>query len=271
MRVAKGSTVTITSEPFDAAPDTPTCTVVRADGTEITPAPECTAEDDMVLVPLTAATHLDELDQLTVTITSGNEVQVIEVDVIGSNWVSIASLRKEPKLGDVTAFPDALLREVRDEWESWIEELCNLRMTPGYGVEKHWGRRRRWLSLDANEVTAIRSVTVDDVAVTGAILGPDDRVEYAPGFGATNRVEVHFEHGLTRPPGKLVREVRKAIARELLRRGAQTPNDVISETSTQGGPVIRYSTPDPRAGRWTGIMSLDPIITELRRDDIGVA
>lgn len=97
MRVAKGSSVTITSEPFDAAPETPTCTVVRADGTEITPAPTCGVDEAeaTVTVPLTAADHLDELDQLTVTITSGDEVQVIDVDVIGSNWVSIASLRKD--------------------------------------------------------------------------------------------------------------------------------------------------------------------------------
>lgn len=227
----------------------------------------------MVLVPLTAATHLDELDQLTVTITSGDEVQVIDVDVIGSNWVSVASLRKEPKLGDVTAFPDALLREVRDEWESWIEELCNLRMTPGYSVEYHTGRDDKYVVLDAYEVSAIRSVLIAGVEVDPSTytLTRIGTVTYTGTLRWGETVEVHFEHGLTRPPGKLVREVRKAIARELLRRGAQTPNDVISETSTQGGPVIRYSTPDPRAGRWTGIMSLDPIITELRRHDIGVA
>lgn len=277
MRVPKGSTLTISTDPFDGAPSDPLVTVVRANGTELT-APTGTVDHRSVLVTLDGGDHLDELDTLTVTVTAtvddgGTQVQVFEVDVIGSNWVTLGALRTEPRLNDEAKYPDLLLRAVRDEWEAWIEELCNRRMTPGYGIEHRRVRRGDRIKLAAFDVTALRLVRIDgvDTSLADFTLGADGLVVYDSTFTSDSVLEVHFEHGMTRPPSKLVREVRKAIARELSRRGANTPNDVIAETSTEGGPTIRYSTPDPEAGRYTGIMSLDPVIHQVRKTRPGFA
>jgi hypothetical protein len=276
VRAAKGSTITIRSDPFDGAPTPPTATVTRADGSELT-APAVDVDGNQVTVVLTAVEHLDRLDQLTVEITAdvdgAPQTQVVEVDVIGSHWVTLGALRTEPQLTNAAQFSDDLLREVRDEWESHIEHLCNLRMTPGYGVERVTGTGATSLMLATEEVTAIRAVAVDGeiVDVADCTLGPHGTLTRLAGFGRGLTVEVHLEHGLRRPPPKLVREVRKAVTRELLARGAHAPTDAIRETSPEGGVTIQYSTPDPSAGRWTGILSLDPVITEYRRAPVLVA
>lgn len=277
MRVPKGSTITITTEPFDGAPTDPEVTVSRADGTVLSPAPTGAVDHWSVQVPLTAADHLDELDTLTVTVTAtvgdATEVQVLEVDVVGSHWVTLGALRGERNLDDEARYPTATLRAVRDEWEDWIEDVCNRRFTPGYGIDRRRiGSTDRFV-LPSPDVTTLRAVLVDGVAadLDDFTLGPGGTVVYRSLFNADTTIEVHYEHGQTRPPAKLVREVRKAIARELTRRNANTPNDAISETSPEGGPTIRYSTPDPDRGRYTGILSLDPVIHELRYTEPGFA
>lgn len=297
MRAARGSTVTLTTDPFDGLPVTPAATVTRADGTELED-PVCAVVDHTVTVKLTAADHLNLLDELTVAITAevdDDPVTIVEtVDVIGSHWVTLAALRREPSLDNRDRYPNELLREVRDEWEAHIEELCNLRMTPGYSVEHHrirgygshgaglidaghpaalnWGRSA--VHLDAQEPTALRLVLVNGEAVDldDVTLGRDGVVELVSDvFPHNARVEIHVEHGLTRPPAKMVREVRKAVRREVMQRLAQTPNDAIRETSPDTGVTIQYSTPNPEQGRWTGIMSLDAAIAEYKRHEMGFA
>lgn len=273
MRAPKGSTITVVTDPFDGAPENPTVVVAREDGTVLA-APTATVEHHSVGVTLTAADHLDELDELTVTVTAdtpgGVEVQDFTVDVIGSHWLTLGALRREPKLSDTAKVPDWLLRDYRDAIESYVEDLCNVAMIPSYGAERHRGRGQR-LTLDANEVTALRAVVIDGTAATLSdfTLGAYDTVE-GP-FGTGTEVVVRFEHGLRRPPAKLRTEVLKAIRAELLRRGAETPTDKIRETSPEGGVTIQYATPDPSAMRWTGMLTLDPVITEYRRAEVGVA
>ena len=279
MRAAKGSTITITTEPFDSAPESATAAAVRADGTEIDPAPACVVAGQSVAVTLTAEDHLDQLDTLTVTVTAdlGDDVaasQVVEVDVIGSHWVTIGALRQEPGLDDSAKYPTALLTAVRDEWEAWIEELCNLRMTPGYGVLRVRGDDCATLVLPVWEPTALRAVILDGTAldVEDFTLDRDGRLTRTGGavFDAEAMVEVHVEHGLTRPDGRLVREVRKAVTRELKQRAAKAPTDVIREVSPDGGVTLQYSTPDPMNGRYTGILTLDPVIHRLRQPRFGL-
>lgn len=273
MRAAKGSTIRVLSDPFvvphAAAPATLTAAVWRADGTALA-APVVSEVDGSALVTLTAADHLDMLDRLTVQIAATVDAlpvtQVVEVDVVGSHWVTVASLRAEPKLSDEVRYPDHLVAQMRDEWEEYVEDQCNRRFVPGYDVDRTTSRGSGRFRLDVDRLRSVRTVIVDGTPAAFTVSG--DVVDVTGAGGSS--VEIHYEHGPDRPPAKLVREVRKAISRELTRRGAETPNDVISETSADGGPTIRYSTPDPSAQRWTGIMSLDPVISQYHRSVVPV-
>jgi hypothetical protein len=248
-------------------------------GNVLTPAPAATVVGNAVSVQLTAAVHTAELDrlelQVTATVASAPAVLSVEVEVIGSQWLTLAALRSEPDLADSTRFSDRLLTQVRDEWCSHIEALCNLRMTPGYDVEHHFGRGLPYLVVAANEPTALRAVYLDGELVDPARL----ELDRATGFleltsGTFTRgapVEVHLENGLIHPPPRLVRELKKVVRAEVLQRGAKAPTNAIAESSPDGGVMIRYSTPDPSAGRWTGYLSLDPVITEYRRPAMGIA
>lgn len=276
MRAVKGSTVSLLSDRYEGTPSAPSATVTRADGTAL-PAPSAAVSNLQAAVTLTAADHLDELDRLTVVITATvgglPDVQTHEVDVIGSYWITVGSLRGEPDLSDLARFPAALVAEIRDEWEAHLEDLCNVRMVPGYEVEHHIGNGRNSMELRGWAPRVLRSVLIDGAAVpiTDFTLSPLGTVFYDAGtFSGGKRVEIHYEAGYDRPPAKLVREVRKAVRRELLWRAAKGPHDAISE-AFDGGGIVRYSTPDPRAGRFTGILTLDPVIAEYRQASIGVA
>jgi hypothetical protein len=200
-------------------------------------------------------------------------VQVLEVDVIGSSWCTLASLRDEPGLSEVGKYPDALLREVRDEWEAHIEDLCRTRWVPGYGVQRGRGTGRTRLAIAQHDLNSLRLVTLAGVDVTDdCTLEPaTGLLELTTGFTLGEAIEVHYEYGTTRPPQRLLRELRKAVRSEVMSRGAKAPTNAISETSPDGGVSIRYSTPDPSARRWTGILTLDPAIERYRRPALGIA
>lgn len=279
MRVARGSTATIVTDPFDGLPSSVSVTCTDALGNELTPAPVATVVGNAVSIVLTAAVHTAELDRLelevSATVDSVPAVQALEVEVIGSQWLTLGALRAEPDLADSTRFGDRLLTDVRDEWCSHVEALCNLRMVPGYDVEHHRGRGLTYLVVGANEPTSVRAVYIDGELVDSSRVELDQAtgfLELSSGsFPRGAAVEVHLENGLAHPPARLVRELKKVVRAEVLQRGAKAPTNAIAESSPEGGVMIRYSTPDPSAGRWTGFLSLDPVIAEYRRPAMGIA
>jgi hypothetical protein len=279
VRVPVGSSVSVLTDPFDAVPASATAVAVDAAGVELDPAPVCEVEGAAVAVALTAATHTAELDRLAVTVTAEvdglPQVQVLDVQVVGSHYVTVAGLRTEPDLERTDRYSDELIAQFRDEWCDHLEELIGYRMVPGLDVVRLTGRGgnvREYLPV--HYLRRVRRVLADGELLAA---GTDYRVDLRAGLLSdhyTDRgveLEVHVEAGLDRPPAKLVRELRKVVRRDLLARGARGPSDAISETSPEGGPTIRYSTPDPRAGRWTGVLSLDPVITSLRLPRLGIA
>jgi len=279
MRVARGSTVDVLTDPFNAAPTgTPTAVCTTADGQELSPAPVCTVVGSSVSIRLLAASHTDELDRLLVSVDAVVDslpaTAEVEVEVIGSLIVTRGALRAEPGMTDLTRFPDQLLDEVIDEWSEHVEDLCNVRFTPGYDIEHHRGTGLGFLLLEHNAPRVIRAVWIDGELVAGTRYTLDPSAGFLELEGTFPRgaaVEVHLESGLDRPPPKLSRELKKVCRSEVFSRGAQAPSNAISETSPDGGVSIRYSTPDPAAGRWTGYLTLDPLITELRRPAMAIA
>lgn len=265
MRVAVGETASIIVK-CSATVIAATVDVAALDGT-ILPAPTATPSDSTITITLDA-TYTAGLDtlSLTVTATIGATVEVhrVQVEIVGSHWLSVEQLRTEQGLDDNTRFPDALIADVRDEWSDYLDDICNRAFVPrlvrethpaGRVVVRHPDPRKivaAW--VDGTKLTSLPGVSTD--GVTGLVARR----------GATVLVEVGWDH----PPAMLVREARKAIGRELLMRSAVSPNDRISETFGEGG-TIRYSTPDPRAGRWTGMLSLDPVIAQYQAARAGFA
>lgn len=280
MRAAVGNTVSLVSDPFgfgDQEIDDVEVTVTRANGEELVEPASSVTDAMAVRVLLTAADHLDLLDELTVTIAAtvdgADALQTHVVDVVGSHWVPVAQVRAEPRMDDLTKYPDELVVAVRDAWETKIEAWCRRHFTPGYVVERHVAGPGCSVALSTQDITSVRYVSVDGVSVdVGDVeVSPSSVLTLPTQPDRRATVEVHVEAGSTRPPPQLVLEVRRAIRRDLLARSAQTPNDVIRETSPEGGVTIQYSTPDPERGRYTGILTLDPIIHDLRRDALGFA
>jgi hypothetical protein len=267
MRAVVGSTVTVMSEPFDGTPVTPAAVVTRADGTTAT-APSAAVVGTHVAVTLTAANHLDQLDQLDVTITAtvGGAPQVVgfRVDAVGTDYMTLARLRREPGLSDVGRFPDWLLMEHRDGMAEYVERYCRQSFVPQFVIESHWGKGGTCLPAFHSPVSAVRAATIDgeavDVADIDIIAGTVLHLD--AGWTAGKPIVVEVEHGDPFPPAKIVTAMVRAVRRDLLGRGAQAPSDMLWETVD--GNTVRYSTPDYDAGRPTGVLELDAVLNGYR-------
>jgi len=275
VRVVKGATVQVLTDPYDATPSAPVAVAVTAAGTTLSPAPATSVSGDRVAVTLTAATHTANLDRLTVTVTATvatvPSVQVFTVDVVGSHYVTRAGLRTEANLADESRYPDPLLDDTRDAFEEYVEEYCGVAWVPSYGVEHHVGNGRSVLALDHVEPTAIRRVVVDGVVENPArfqIVGRHLVEWLDSSFDLDAPVEIHVEHGETRPPTRLRALVAREIRADLLSRSANAPTQLLSETVE--GVTVRYSTPDYLANRPTGSLQLDAALNAYRRPRAGL-
>gem|GEM_PF-6977588 len=278
MRVQKGTAVTVRTDLFDDTPSSVTVAAVRAsDGTTISPAPSGTVVGKAVDVSLTAGDHLDQIDSLTVTVSatvsSLATIQVFTVDVVGSHYVTLGSLRTEPQLSDAARYPDALVQSFRDEIEEHVETACNVAFVPSFGTESRIGDGTSTIVMRTNKVRSLTALTIDGVSQTLSnfeLLDGNILHHKSGTFDHGEPIVVTFEHGYDRPPAKLVREVRQAIRSEMLSRGSQAPNNRLWE-QTADGLTVRYSTADWDARRFTGSTDFDAALNAYRWPDIGFA
>lgn len=269
MRVVRGSTLTVATDPFDATPSSPSAVVVNAAGTTLT-APSVAVSGDRVAVTLTAATHTATLDSLVVTVTAQvggvPAVQTFAVDVVGGRYVTRGGLRSEPNLADEVRFPDALLDDTAAAFEDYVEEYVGVAFVPRYGTERHLGNGTYDLALDHVAPRAIRRVVIDGTVADPArfeLVGGHILRALDDWFPLDVDVVVHLEHGEDRPPERLRSLVAREVRSDLLARSAQAPTQLLWETVD--GNTVRYSTPDYRAGRPTGSLHLDAALNAYRR------
>jgi hypothetical protein len=155
--------------------------------------------------------------------------------------------------------------EYRDGMAEYVEHYCRRSFVPQFTIEHHWGAGGSCLPVFHAPVSAVRAATIDgdaiDVAdidiLDGVVLHRDD------GWTAGVPVVVEIEHGDPFPPARLVTAMVRAIRRDLLGRGAQSPSDMLWETVD--GNTVRYSTADSTAGRPTGVLDLDAVLNEYRQ------
>lgn len=286
MRAVVGSDAAITSPFFvngaeepTAADVLPTVSVTAATGAALAaPVVAVTPTVGRYTATLTAAAHTPVLDSLTLvwTATVGGAARRLtqSVDVVAARLFTIAELRAEPSLESVTNYPTALLAQMRDECEDYAERVCGVAFNPRYTLERirtprfaSEGRGRS-LRLSWHKPRAIRAVSVNGAPVAtlsdwrftgtdavGCLSG------LPSGTGAfPAEVAIAYEHGYDYPPPKLVRECLRWCRREVLARNSHVAADVLSDTVD--GQTTRYALPMPREGRPTGVLALDPVLTE---------
>jgi hypothetical protein len=176
-------------------------------------------------------------------------------------------MRAYPDLGSPAKYPTQMLRDIRDEYETLIEQVCGIGFVPRYQRDVLFGTGTQQIQLSQQRPSRIQSITVDGTAVLTSLVDftLSGRLIYQANiwrqsYTGLRNVIVNYEHGYTKPPPKLVREILKAIRMEAVSQQSTVQSNAISQTFD--GMTIRFSTPNPKEGRPTGILTLDPVLIE---------
>lgn len=273
MRALLGNDYTIVTPPFTADDEqetptdiaTPAATVTRADGTALTaPTVEDSADSlGVVEILLTAADHLDELDQLTVTLTGTVDSKAVSrtymVDVTTAHPFEVSAVRALDPDMKSSKYPRARILAARDEMAAGVEGYCDLAFSPSYRIVKLRGNGSSCMHLPVREVTAVRRVVIDGTAATLADVDLEayGQITYGGGFTADKIIEVHVECGMAAWPAELAGEMLPHIRDMLASRTTKSGPTATSETSVSGG-ITRFAVPG--RGRPSGIPSLDVVM-----------
>ena len=277
MRVLRSSAVKITSPTFvaddgetpEACASTPTATVTHEDGTVLAALTPAAGADTGTYVGTLTATHTANLGRLTVlwTGTVAGLVQVYrqEFEVVGAHYVSLPDIRNERDMDNTTKFPTSLLIRERDKWATRVEEICGVSFVRRYKRETICGDGTDRLRLVEFHPRTVLAVSIDGVAQTvgNFTLQPAaSTITSEHGlFTFDKDCVITYEHGFDAPPGDVRTAVLAAIVRDIKRTTQDLPSDAISSTF-DGGPQIRYSTPNAAQGRPTGILELDAVLAQ---------
>lgn len=271
MRALLGNDYTIVTPPFTADDEQetpaemadPVVTVTRADGTALS-APSADDPGDstgVVRIPLTAVDHLDELDQLTVTLAGTVDSRAVSrtyvVDVTTAHPFEVSDVRALDADMTTQKYPRSRVTAARDELAEGVESYCDLAFSPSYRVVKVRGNGSSCLHLPVREVTAVRHVSIDGTTVTASDvdLGAYGQITYSGGFTANKTVEVHVECGLAAWPSDLTGAMLPHMRDMLASRSTKGGPTATSETSIASGSVTRFAVPG--RGRPSGIPALD--------------
>lgn len=293
MRIIKGNDFALTSPTFvgtdretpTAATGTPTCGVTREIGTALTTA-TVTADATLTGVysaALTAAIHTTQVDRLTcawaATVSAKTVAHTEYVDVVGGHYVTIPELRALDGLASSARCTVAVLEAARDWFEDLVEHHCGVAYVRRYQRDQLDGTGTTALSLTRIHPRAVLSVSVSGTAQTaadfdlydhGEIYWPNSTFSEPSTSSGARNVVVTYEHGYDSPPADLKDIALEVIRWRVLSRLNNRPSNFISET-TLDGTTMRMSTPDPKAGRPTGILALDPWIVAHSERVPGIA
>ena len=287
MRILKGSDFTLTLPTFvgtdretpTACDSTPTCTVSRYDGTALTAATVTAVSNStgVYTAALQASTHSGQVDRLqlvaTGVVSSVTQVYRFEVEVVGSHWCTIPEIRSLRGLDDTAKYPLALLEEIRDEYEDYIERILGYGFTRRYHLDTFDGDWTRDMRLSKQHARTILSVSVNGVAQTTSqydiVKDPrftgsglvTSRAQFFPAPTVStgrNNVTIGYEYGRDGLPVVLKRNLLNVLRQECQAAVSNETFSVISETFE--GRTLRFSTPDPTKNRPTGVIMLDPVL-----------
>jgi hypothetical protein len=246
--------ITSDGDPADAdAP--PTVDVLREDGTSLVDDAATTAGqagDGLYTYPLAAA-NTAQLDALTVRLnaTINGDAHRFDfiVEVAGGHLFTIAEARSLDPLGDEATYPLEDILAARIAVEAALEDACGVAFVPRYARAKLDGNGKTDLLLPNVEPRALIAVTVDGTALDSGELAEVELLEEgvlyrAAGWAEGRRnVEVKYEHGFSRVPGRVNRAALQ-LARHVL---VDSPiSDRTTSLTTEDGTVQVFVTPGVR-------------------------
>lgn len=187
-------------------------------------------------------------------------------------YLAPADLRSVKGLESTDLYPDDLLASYVEEFEGIAEAYRGVAFTPRTAVETvtltlFSGVTTVLLSWPL--VRSVTSVVLDGDTLDSSTYTLTDRggVYSASGFYGTS-VAVTYAHGFDEPStgwfrSKMLLNACKQYVRSCAKRDeSAVSRDQLTATDGQGG-TIRYSTPDPGAGRPTGYLDIDRLLNLL--------
>jgi hypothetical protein len=271
-RIVRGHSATLTHTFYvdgvatDPSPATATVTITTDDGTVLVAAGAATRTAAGVFTYTLTPSQTATLDILTVawTATMGGQSQAFTdtVEVAGGVLFTVAEARALSALSNTTTYPTAKIIDARTYVESELEQACGVAFVPRYARQSISGTGGTAIMLPPR-VTAIRSVTLDDTAIsagdlaalkvrrTGEVYNP---AGWASGW---DNYEIAYEHGYSDGPERMAaREAALTYAKHFLVKGPI--DDRTTSFSTEDG-TFSMSTPGVR-GAITGIPAVDSFI-----------
>lgn len=267
-RLLKATPATISNSWYEDGaivdPGTVTINIARADGTSLISGGATSGSGVAARTyNLTAATHTDQLDTLTITwvsTTKGTMTNYIEV--VGGFLFSLSDL--DGLLQTPSNFTAAKKVEARTWAEQKIEGAIGRAFVPRYAFEYLDGHLGDIVNSTRRPVRTIRSVDTRDGSTWTAQTATDYEISYS-GFTGTwttgyRNARVGYEYGEDFPP----EDVSEAAALWAKVRLVQGPVDdrelqrFISDT----GAVVNLSTPGRNS--WSGIPDVDSVIESYR-------
>jgi hypothetical protein len=284
-RGAVGNDLTLThffyssEAPIDADGNV-TVTVTRADGTALTGGTVASNNGTVGAYDfvLTAATHTNVVDQLTVTWAAEVNTGTVRlatqyVDIIGSRYFDLVDLRNMQGLDSETRYETADLEWARTVAEVQIERYVETAYSRQYAREIQDGNLTCETYVNRLPTWELRSVSIDGTLVadlTGWTLTSTGRIRSVDGgtlFTCTvegQNVIIDYEYGYDFPPADLGRAALRYARHVLLTEETTIPDrarmlqteiglfhlDAASEDSPTGLPevdsiLVRYRNETP--------------------------
>lgn len=253
---------------------TPSITVASAVTGAALTAPTVTSAtgDGNYQVTLGADTHCSAVDRLTLTWTA--EVGGIErnlsqtVEVVGGFYESILGLRGISTLADAATQPTARLRRFRAQIEDIIEEARGVAYVPRVHIDTFYlpsgATHVRLSKLRPLTILAVRYGSTSKT-VANYDLDLDTRRFYPSSgvFPIDTVVTVAYVHGHATPPALAVEACREYVRAKCHVDASNVNRNPSSVTNIATGETYRWTTADPKYGRWTGIEEVDARINNL--------
>lgn len=181
---------------------------------------------------------------------------------------------RQPDLTNPTSWPNALLEELVESFETKIEDA----------LEVAFRVRTRVITTHcADGVLVLPSILVDPTSVevledptdpTGTAIdskhvnGPSGIIRSPLVRG---HVHVRYDHGHTDPPAVVLQACALYVWHEAKAQRSPSTNNSYMRYDAESGAMERISTADPSAGRITGWQDVDRLLSGLRPIPLGFA
>lgn len=252
-------------EPADV---TVTVGVVRANGDTLVNAG--TATTGSGTTPRTAAltvAQTADLDRLTATwtTTTGVDIGVTTIDVVGGVYVSQTAADDIEPLLATSVLSASLFRQARSEVEAMFEDACNRAFVPRFTSEQLVGTGGWELSVRYPNIRGVSWLRIDDTDVTDlsditwTVQGV---IRRDAGWPCGNKIEIGYTHGPDRPPDDLRKAAIHAIRYQANELKSGITDRAMSFQPVEGGNVVLAT---PGLGNWvTGIPAVDEVLKRYR-------